>query len=315
MVHDPVRWCVVTENLRLAGTSGGGARHGAPRRRRVVAVVAVLVTLLVAVGGALLTGESVGGLNVAVERASSWFGNTIDGLGSALPLGFAFAAGTVSAFNPCGFPLLPTYLGLFLAEGSGSDAGPARRLGRSLAVGGTVTAGFVLLFTAAGLLFVLGTQALVGWLPWLALGLGVALVLAGGYVLGGGLMHTSLPERLGARIGIGGRGLPAYFLFGLTYGLASLSCTLPIFLAVIGTTLTGATAGSSLGALVLYGIGMGLVITTLTVAMALFQAALAARLRRLLRYVGTIGTVVLFLAGGYLVYYWLTVGGLLSHLT
>jgi hypothetical protein len=60
---------------------------------------------------------------------------------------------------------------------------------------------------------------------------------------------------------------------------------------------------------------MGLVITTLTVAMALFQAALAARLRRLLRYVGTIGTVVLFLAGGYLVYYWLTVGGLLSHLT
>lgn len=315
MVHDPVRWCVVTENLRLAGTSGGGARHGAPRRRRVVAVVAVLVTLLVAVGGALLTGESVGGLNVAVERASSWFGNTIDGLGSALPLGFAFAAGTVSAFNPCGFPLLPTYLGLFLAEGSGSDAGSGRRLGRSLTVGGTVTGGFVLLFTAAGLIFVLGTRALISWLPWLALSLGVVLVLAGGYLVAGGLVYTSLPERLGARIGLGRRGLSAYFLFGLTYGLASLSCTLPIFLAVIGTTLTGATAGSSLGALVLYGLGMGLVITTLTVAMALFQAALAARLRRLLRYVGTIGTIALFLAGGYLVYYWLTIGGLLNDLT
>lgn len=305
----------MTENLRLEGASGGGARRGTPQRRRIVAVVAVLATFLVAIGGALLTGESVGGLNVAVERASSWFSNTIDDLGSALPLGFAFAAGTVSAFNPCGFPLLPTYLGLFLAEGSGSNAAPVRRLGRSLAVGGTVTGGFVLLFTAAGLIFVLGTRALVGWLPWLALSLGVALVLAGGYLVGGGLMHTSLPERLGARIGLGGRGLPAYFLFGLTYGLASLSCTLPIFLAVIGTTLTGATAGSSLGALVLYGLGMGLVITTLTVAMALFQSALAARMRRLLRYVGTIGNIAPFLAGGYLVYYWLTIGGLLNDLT
>jgi cytochrome c biogenesis protein CcdA len=221
----------------------------------------------------------------------------------------------VSAFNPCGFPLLPTYLGLFLAEGSGSNAAPVRRLGRSLTVGGTVTGGFVLLFTAAGLIFVLGAQALVSWLPWLALSLGVVLVLAGGYLVAGGLVHTSLPERLGARIGLGGHGLPAYFLFGLTYGLASLSCTLPIFLAVIGTTLTGATAGSSLGALVLYGLGMGLVIITLTVAMAVFQSALAARLHRLLRYVGTIGTIALFLAGGYLVYYWLTVGGLLNDLT
>ncbi|HEX6337128.1 MAG TPA: hypothetical protein VFZ85_09245, partial [Jiangellaceae bacterium] len=110
----------MTENVRLAGTGGAGARRGTPRHRRIVAAVAVLATLLVAIGGALLTGESVGGLNVAVERTSSWFSNTIDDLGSALPLGFAFAAGTVSAFNPCGFPLLPTYLGLFLAEGSGS---------------------------------------------------------------------------------------------------------------------------------------------------------------------------------------------------
>jgi hypothetical protein len=60
---------------------------------------------------------------------------------------------------------------------------------------------------------------------------------------------------------------------------------------------------------------MGLVIITLTVAMAVFQSALAARLHRLLRYVGTIGTIALFLAGGYLVYYWLTVGGLLNDLT
>jgi hypothetical protein len=41
-------------------------------------------------------------------------------------------------------------------------------------------------------------------------------------------------------------------------------------------------------------------------------AAVAARLRRIVRAVHTIGTVVLFAAGAYIVYYWLTLGGLLE---
>ena len=31
-----------------------------------------------------------------------------------IPLRYAFGAGTVSAVNPCGFAMLPTYLGLLL---------------------------------------------------------------------------------------------------------------------------------------------------------------------------------------------------------
>ena len=65
------------------------------------------------------------------------------------PLSFALLAGIVAAFNPCGFALLPVYLSLFLATGDGAEGrgGVLRALG----VAAAVTAGFVVVFGAAGL--------------------------------------------------------------------------------------------------------------------------------------------------------------------
>ena len=37
------------------------------------------------------------------------------------PFALAFAAGTVAAFNPCGFALLPAYLGWFLGAEDAAD--------------------------------------------------------------------------------------------------------------------------------------------------------------------------------------------------
>lgn len=297
-----------TARLRSAGRSPSG--------RRTVAGIVIVATLAVAVVGALVT-SGVGWLNILVDRVAGESGGFAGGL---LPLGLAFGAGMASAFNPCGFPLLPTYLGLFLSEDDpdappGSGGRVATRLARSVAVGSTVTVGMVLLFTTAGLTIGLGERAVVEWLPWIALGLGVALVFAGGYRLAGGTLYTALPERLSAGIGAGDRGAKGYFLFGLAYGLASLSCTLPIFLAVVGASVTTSTIWSSLGALTLYGLGMGFVIIVLTVAAGMFRAALAVRMRRIVRYIDVIGTIALLVAGAYIVYYWLTFGGLLSRIT
>jgi cytochrome c-type biogenesis protein len=86
-------------------------------------------------------------------------------------------------------------------------------------------------------------------------------------------------------------------------------------LAVVGASITTATASAALAALVLYGLGMASVIVTLTIAAGLFKAALAVRMRRIVRSVDAIGTIALFAAGAHIVYYWLTIGGLLSDLT
>lgn len=109
-----------------------------------------------------------------------------------------------------------------------------------------------------------------------------------------------------------GGGQGRYFLFGLAYGAASLSCTLPIFLAVVGSSLTSSGVLGSARDLVLFGLGMATVVAGLTLGMVVFQATALRRVRGLGRIVEAIGTLIMLAAGSYVIFYWLTLGGLLG---
>jgi len=277
-------------------------------------VLAAVVALALAVVGASLTADPTSGVNRAVEGASSASSTFLGGLSRLLPFGFAFGAGMASAVNPCGFAMLPAYLGLLVSDGAGGIRRRTRdRVALGLLVAGTVTAGFVVLFALIGLFIGLGAQLLVGVFPWIGLAVGVALVAVAAYRLSGGAVYSAVPEQVAARLHRSGEtNVRGYLLFGLSYGIASLSCTLPIFLAVVGGTVTAASLAPSLMQLALYGLGMGTVITALTLAVATFSTAVVRRLRGAARFVGPIGTLLLFVAGSYIVYYWLTLGGLLG---
>ena len=90
------------------------------------------------------------------------------------------------------------------------------------------------------------------------------------------------------------------------YGLASLGCTLPVFLAVVGTSLQLHGPADAIWQFVLFGIGMGTVLAVLTIATAWFGDGLIRRARTLGRYIGWASAVLLWPAGAYIVYYWLT---------
>lgn len=285
------------------------------RRPLALALLAGALTLAVASAAALLTTDPTSGVNRAVEGASSASSGFFGSLSRLLPFGFAFGAGMASAVNPCGFAMLPAYLGLLVGEqAEGRPRRTADRLGVALLVAGTVTAGFVVLFGLVGVLIGLGAQILVGVFPWIGLAVGLALIAVAAYRLYGGTIYSAAPEQVAARLhGAGETSVRGYLLFGLSYGIASLSCTLPIFLAVVGGTITAASLGPSVMQLALYGLGMGSVITALTLAVALFRSAMVRRLRGAVRFADPIGTILLFVAGGYIVYYWLTIGGLLGR--
>ena len=285
-----------------------------PRRDDIVAAAALLAALATAVGAALLAGGGLDPVNLGVEPIVSFLGERLNAVAVALPFGFAFGTGMVAAVNPCGFAMLPAYLGLYLgSDQSAGASGPTRQLGRALVVGGTMTAGFVLLFAAAGLAIAAGSQPLVSIFPWVGLAIGGILAVAGAWMLRGGKMYAGAAQRLASNIGDPARsGIRGYFLFGFSYGIASLSCTLPIFLAVVGSSLATAGPVGAVAQFVLYGLGMGLVIMTLTVSLAVFKSALAGPLRRSQRLIEPAGAVLMLVAGSYIVYYWLTIGGLLD---
>lgn len=290
-------------------------RRANSQRRRFVAAALVILVLALAFVAAMLTGTHESSVTGSVENASSSGTSFLRDLSIALPLGYAFGAGMVAAVNPCGFALLPAYLMLYLGEASESRRGlRGARLGRALAISASVTLGFVLLFGITGLLLSSVTASLTRIFPWLGLVVGVSLVLLAGRLILGGGMYAGLGERMAARVtGIArGNNVAGYFAYGVGYGLASLSCTLPIFLALAGGSLTAGRLVSSLSEYILYGLGMGAVITALTLITALFKAAAVRRIGQLSRYVGPASALLLFLAGGYTIYYWLTLGGLLG---
>ena len=188
------------------------------------------VALSVAVFGALMVGDQSGvdGVNSFVETLSGSSSSFLGDLGILAPLGFAFVAGAVAAVNPCGFAMLPAYMGLYLGtnnDESGHVDGAFAQVWKALVVGVAVTAGFVVLFGIAGTVIGLGARSAVAdILPWLGLTIGIVLAFAGAWLVGGGKLYTSFAARAAARVGDPGKvGVRGYFLFGLSYGTASLS--------------------------------------------------------------------------------------------
>ena len=215
------------------------------------------------------------------------------------PLVMGFTAGMLAAFNPCGFAMLPAYLGFFV----GSDGGAARVPGgaaQALRAGAAVTAGFVAVFGAGGVAVTGLSLSVQRVAPWATLVIGLALVPLGVAVAAGKSPKLSLPrlERGGSS-----RGLASMALFGVSYATVSLSCTLPVFLAAVSTTFQRASLGAGLAVFLAYAAGMGVVLIGLAVAVALARQSLVRRLRGVLRHVERGSGVLLAVAGAYVAWY------------
>ena len=260
--------------------------------------------------GAMLTGsgaDATGGVNKFVEGLSGRSGSGLDKIGI---FGFTYAAGMVSTVNPCGFAMLPAYLGLYLgaADSGGGLATVPSKLRQAAVVGLLVTAGMLLLFGSVGVVLSAGLTAVRSVIPWLGLIIGVVLAFAGAWIMLGGKVNIGAFSRAAAHMGDARQvNLKSYFLFGLSYGTASLSCTLPIFIAVVGFGTTSSFL-TSLGQFVLYGLGMGTVILVLTLGMAVFKGAMVGGLRKALPYIQPVSAAIMLVAGAYIVFYWLTLG-------
>jgi len=223
---------------------------------------------------------------------------------SSAPIALTFSAGLVAAFNPCGFAMLPVLLAYTLHEVASPTERPgAGRLAAGLLFGLTMTLGFIGVFLVFGVLLTLGSRAIMGYMPYVSLLVGAALVLLGAYLLTGHQLHLRWVP--GVRVRRGG-GVASCFALGVGYALASLSCTLPIFLVAIGASVAAGGALAGLLAFVSYALGMGVVVTGVAVAVAAAGSIAVAWLKGVLPYVQRVSAAIVLLAGLYLIYYQLS---------
>jgi cytochrome c-type biogenesis protein len=224
-------------------------------------------------------------------------------------IAFAFGAGVLATVNPCGFAMLPAFLGYYLghdtdkaASGLTGDRRLVARIGQGFGVGAAVSAGFAAVFTGAGVLLAVGLRQLTQAVPWAAVAIGGLLVMAGVALTAG----RDIVPRLGGGFGTGGgRGWRHMAGFGAAYAVASLSCTLGVLLAVVGQAIAAASLAQLLLVFGAYTVGAATVLVGLAVGAALASAALARVMGRLVPVATRLGGVLLIGSGGYLIAYWL----------
>ena len=218
-------------------------------------------------------------------------------------VGLAFAAGSVAALNPCGFAMLPAYL-LLVVRGQRPSEGSAAWTAAARAVAATagMALGFLTVFGAFGVLTISAASAVQRYLPYATVIVGVVLVALGVVLLSGRTLSALTPRPLGQRWAPTVR-LGSMYGYGISYAIASLSCTIGPFLAVTAAGLRGGsprpaypTTRPHRGGLPGGGggpPGPG----------PPASSAMVDRLRRIMPFVNRIGGAVLVLVGLYVAYY------------
>ena len=143
---------------------------------------------------------------------------------------------------------------------------------------------------------------------WAGLAIGVGLVVLGLFQLA---TRRSLFANLTAGVRVqraaSARGV---LLFGIAYAVASLGCTLPVFMIVVGSVFTGTgTYLESVGRFIQYAAGMGAVLTAITLGVAIIREQTVRSVSHALPYVESAGNALLVFAGSYLIWYWTRPGG------
>jgi len=213
-------------------------------------------------------------------------------------LSLAIVAGVLATFNPCGFALLPAYMGMIAAANEGRSKAQALISGLRFASGMTV--GFILLFGTFGLVFAPFASAISRYLPIVTIVVGLLIVALGFWLL------------LGRKVGGGGSlikgwspggGWFSQVGYGLTFAIVSLSCTLGPFLAVTGASIRSSDFFGIVFTFIAFALGMGAAVTVIAVATALIGSQVSVWMRSKSEVISRVTGSLVILAGLYVAWF------------
>ena len=150
--------------------------------------------------------------------------------------------------------------------------------------------GFLTVFGLFGALTISAGNTVQRYLPYLTAAIGIVLVALGIWLLLGRELTLLTPRHPGRRWAPTAR-LGSMYGYGVSYAIASLSCTIGPFLAVTAAGLAPRLVIGSASIYLAYIAGLTLVVGVLAVAAAAASSAVVNRLRRILPYVNRIAAL------------------------
>jgi cytochrome c biogenesis protein CcdA len=186
----------------------------------------------------------------------------------------AFVAGVFATFNPCGFAMLPAYLSLAILDAQKLTS-RRTQIFKALKFSSLMGVGIVGVFAIFSLVIFPISTSIQKYLPYVTSLLGLLILLFGaalifkGPVLLKKIWSPNVPPT-GSWV--------TYILYGVTFALGSISCTIGPFLAVTSTAL-GASLVESLLTYIFYGLGFVATISILAIFTALSKDLLIKKIR------------------------------------
>lgn len=213
---------------------------------------------------------------------------------------YSFVLGVLAAVNPCGFVLLPTYLLFFLGTREEVNLKTSQRLRRALVVSAGISTGFLGIFFVIGIISRLFTQWIELNAKYASFMIGVALLILGVRMLTGWTPKFATPE-MG---GIKSKSFRATVIYGVAYAIASIGCTIGFLTTAVFGSIAVNGFVSGVFSILLYGLGMAMLVTALTVSLAFAKTGIVTLIKNRLNIIERLGAVFVTLTGIYLVGYW-----------
>ena len=236
-------------------------------------------------------------------NTSTFFSN----ISILLRSGMAFTAGLVAVYNPCGFALLSVYLSYFITRKDSKNMNSnMKKVSESILVSTTVTIGFILIFFLFGLLISSGFYALKNIFSYIGLFISFILLAYGFYMLSGRTIYFSGLNKLANSMGSSeDKNLKFYFYYGISFGLTSLSCSLPIFMSIVFSFSNTSSIGNLFLDFALFSMGSWISLVIVSISL-LFLKVIIEKIKIFFKIYNYLASVILIISGSYLILYWMS---------
>lgn len=210
-------------------------------------------------------------------------------------VGAAFAAGLLSFFSPCLFPLLPVYVGLLTTDAGNENLGLIRRVANTVAFVLGISTTFLLLGLGAG------TVGRVLSNSYVAIICGILIIFFGLYLAGVLKISFMDKEKRADLSKIKAGNIVGAFLLGVGFSFGWTPCIGPILGTVLAMAAQQGTAVAGAALTFVYSLGMCIPFVVITLASNL----LLMRTRKLNKYmpiVQRIGGILICLVGAWMIF-------------
>lgn len=226
----------------------------------------------------------------------------------------AFSAGLASFVNPCGFALLPVYITYYFKNEGIEKVSFFRRILAGLIFGLMVSFGFAAIFSLIGIIVSYIGKGLLKYVGWFDLFVGMLLVIIGFIYLFNLNSKINLNKLTNLGENLKSNKLKnkylSFFLYGAGFAIASLGCTLPIFLLVVTSAIKSNGILNGTVIFLIYAAGMSFFMILFSIAIAISKTIIERILKKWMPYIYKLGSIVVIIAGAYLIYNQIVLGRL-----